>query len=103
MAGIELEEDFLRDAVIDVPSGRAVGVNGIDVAECKISGDQIRLAMTSPFTWTRRPVVVFRGSLPASHYRIHINGVEAGGFSGKELAAGIPVPPPLAAGAPLVR
>jgi hypothetical protein len=103
MAGIELEEDFLRDAIVDVPSGRAVGVNGIDVAECKISGDQIRLAMTSPFTWTRRPVVVFRGSLPASHYRIHINGVEAGGFSGKELAAGIPVPPPLAAGAPLVR
>ena len=61
MAGIELEEDFLHDAVVDVASRRAVGVNGIDIPECDIAGERIRLTMTSPFAWTRKPVVVFRG------------------------------------------
>jgi hypothetical protein len=94
MAGIELEDDFLHDAVVDVASGRAVGVNGIDITECDIADGRIRLTMTSPFVWSRRPMVVFRGAAAGRQYRIVVNGAEVGTFQGKSLSAGIPVPVP---------
>jgi hypothetical protein len=94
MAGIELEEDFVHDAVVDVASGRAVGVNGIDITEYDNTDDQIRLTITSPFVWVRKPVVVFRGVAAARQYRVRVNGVEIGTFGEKRLAAGIPVPVP---------
>ena len=90
MAGVELEEDFLHDAIVDVPSGRAVGVNGIDVSACDVSRGRIRLSMTSPFSWARKPVVVFR-SVPAGEYRVVVNGVEIGAFAAEQLARGVPV------------
>ncbi len=43
LAGIEIEEDYLRDVVVDVAAGVAVGVNGIDVAECSVRGGEISL------------------------------------------------------------
>ena len=94
MAGIELEEDFLHDAVVDIAFGRAVGVNGIDITECDIAEGRIRLTMTSPFVWTRKPVVVFRGAVAARQYRIVVNGTDVGVFGDKRLAAGIEVPAP---------
>ena len=94
MAGIELEEDFLHDAVVEVPSARAVGVNGIDITECDSAGGRIRLTMTSPFAWSRKPVVVFRGVAPDRQYRIVVNGEDVGTFGEKSLSAGIPVPVP---------
>ena len=94
MAGIELEEDLLHDAVVDIPSGRAVGVNGIDIAECHIAGGQIRVTMTSPFAWARNPVVVFRGASAGRQYRLVVNGADVGSFGDKSLSAGIPVPKP---------
>ena len=94
MAGIELEEDFLHDAVVDVESGRAVGVNGIDISECVITDGRIRLTMNSPFAWARKPVVVFRGVTAAEQYRIVVNGEDVGMFRGKSLSTGIPVPVP---------
>jgi hypothetical protein len=100
MAGIELEEDFLHDAVVDVASGRAIGVNGIDIKACDITGERIHLTMTSPFAWTRKPVVVFRGAVADRKYRVDVNGADLGAYSEKSLAAGIPVPvPPTAKGA----
>ena len=96
IAGIELEEDFLHDAVVDVAAGHAVGVNGIDITECNIAGSQIRLALTSPFRWSRSPVVVFRAAVADRMYRIVVNGVDVGVVAGKGLAAGIPVPAPAA-------
>jgi len=92
MAGVELEEDFLHDAVADLPSGRAIGVNGMDITGFRISGDRISLSMSSPFHWTRRPVVVFRGAEPGRRYRIVVNDSDLGEFSGDRLAAGIMVP-----------
>ena len=97
MAGVELEEDFLRDAVVDVASARAVGVNGIDVRQCDIGGGRIRLTMTSPFAWVRKPVVVFRNAEASREYRIVVNGADLGAFAEKSLGAGIPVPAPAAA------
>ncbi len=94
MAGIELEEDFLHDAVVDVTAGRAVGVNGIDISEYDNTDGQIRLTMTSPFVWTRKPVVVFRGVEAARQYRIRVNGADVGTFEEKSLTAGISVPVP---------
>jgi hypothetical protein len=67
-------------------------VNGIDITECDIAGGRIRLNMTSPFAWTRKPLVVFRGAEPAGQYRIVVNGADLGAFGEKSLAAGIPVP-----------
>jgi hypothetical protein len=94
MAGVELEEDFLHDAVVDVPSSWAVGVNGIDIAECEIESGRIRLTMTSPFAWARKPLVVFRGA--DRQYRVVVNGEDLGAFGQASLAAGIPVPMDLA-------
>jgi hypothetical protein len=34
MAGIDIEEDFLRDGVVDVAAGAGVGVNGLNVKRC---------------------------------------------------------------------
>ena len=87
MAGIELEEDLLHDAVVDVASGRAVGVNGIDIAECDIAGERIRLTMTSPFAWMRKPVVVFRGAVAGRKYRVVVNDTDLGTYEEKSLAA----------------
>jgi len=92
MAGIELEEEFLHDVVVDVPSGRAVGVNGIDVKASRRLADGMELTYTSPFAWARQPVVVFHGGEPGRRYRVIVNGKELGVFAGKELAAGIAGP-----------
>jgi hypothetical protein len=92
MAGVELEEDFLHDAVADLPSGRAVGVNGMDITSLRISGNRISLSMSTPFHWGRRPVVVFRGAEPGRKYRIVVNDSDLGEFAGDRLAAGIMVP-----------
>jgi hypothetical protein len=94
MAGIELEEDFLHDAVVDVASGRAVGVNGIDITECDVGGGRIQLTMTSPFAWVRRPVVVFHRAAADRQYRIVVNGADVGAYGEKSLATGILVPAP---------
>jgi hypothetical protein len=93
MAGIEIEEDYLRDAVLDVAAGRGVGVNGLDVSECAVEDGQIRLKLASPFAWNRKPVVVFHRSEPARRYRVFLDGIEAGSWSGVELEKGIPLPP----------
>ncbi len=96
MAGIELEEEFLHDAAADIRSGRAVGVNGIDITRFEISGEKISLSMTSPFRWPRGPVVVFRAAEPGRQYRIVVNGSDLGVFGGERLGAGIVVPQPAA-------
>lgn len=89
MAGIELEEEYLRDAVVDVASARGVGVNGTSITGCGVEGGAIRFTFTTPFDWARRPVVVFRRTLPAGTYRVIVNGTEVGQWLGKELEAGI--------------
>ena len=91
MAGIEIEEDYLHDAVVDVPSARGVGVNGLNVVRCAIQGSQIRLEIRTPFVWTRQPVVVFRRAEPTRRYQVLVNGAEAGSWSGAELEKGIPL------------
>jgi len=76
LAGIEIEGDFLRDAVVDVATGRGVGVNGLDVDQCSVAEGQIRLHLTTPFTWKSRPLVVFRRTEPARRYTLYVNGAE---------------------------
>jgi len=94
MAGIELEDDYLRDVIVDVPTARAVGVNGIDVTECEIAGGRIRLTMTSPFSWSRKPILVFRGAEAGKQYDIVVNRADVGVFAEKDLSAGIAAPVP---------
>jgi hypothetical protein len=91
LAGIEIEEDFLRDAVVDVAAARGVGVNGIDVTRCAVEGDRIRLEMSSPFPWKRKPVVVFHRTEPSKTYRLNVNGVDAGSRRGEDLEKGVEV------------
>jgi hypothetical protein len=90
MAGVELEESFLHDAVVDVASGRAVGVNGIDVTGCAVANAEVRLTMTSPFPWTRKAILVFHGIPAGRRFRIVVNGEDLGTFGEKSLAEGIP-------------
>ena len=92
MAGIEIDEDFLRDAVVDVAEGRAVGVNGLNVTECTAHGGEIHLDFSSPIRWTRVPIFAFHRCDPAQAYRIFANGRELGAWKGSELERGIKVP-----------
>ena len=92
LAGIEIEEEFLRDAVVDVVEKRGVGVNGLNLTACDISEDRVSLKMGSPFHWTREPVVVFHRAVPTQHYHLAVNGTEIGTFSGEELGRGVAVP-----------
>jgi hypothetical protein len=94
MAGIEIEEELLRDAVADVHEKRCVGVNGLNLVACEITGGHISLKIESPFHWTRRPEVVFYHADPAQHYRLTVNDTEIGTYAGAELKRGVPVPMP---------
>ena len=93
MAGIEIEEDYLHDAVVDVAAGRGVGVNGLNVVRCAVHGSQIQLEIRTPLAWARQPVVVFCRAEPARRYQVLLNGAEAGSWSGADLEKGIPLSP----------
>jgi hypothetical protein len=92
MAGIEIEEDYLRDGIVDVAADRGVGVNGLNLTECTIQPDRIELSLSSPFKWPRPPVVVFRRTKPSRSYEVILNGVKAGSWRGEDLEKGIALP-----------
>jgi hypothetical protein len=92
MAGIEIDEDYLRDAVVDVAAGRAVGVDGLDVADCSVRGSEISLIFSSPFPWKRSPVFIFHRCEAARSYHVFANGAEVGLRLGSELERGIEIP-----------
>jgi hypothetical protein len=92
MAGIEIEEDYLHDAIVDVAAGRGVGVNGLNLTGCTAGAGEVRLQISSPFAWKHAPVVVFRHTEPARRYRIFVNGAEAGTWGSQDLENGIPLP-----------
>lgn len=95
MAGIEIEEDFLRDVVIDVAAGRAIGVNGLNATGFTKKGARIDLEINTPFTWPRPPVAVFLHADPQTTYQIRLNGALLGSWKGAVLRKGIAVPIPL--------
>ena len=90
MAGIEIEEDYLRDATCDVKAQSGVGVNGINVRECTVAGDRISVTIESPFVWRRDPVVTFHGGVAESAYSLVMNGRESGRFAWAALEKGLP-------------
>jgi hypothetical protein len=92
MAGVEIEEDYLHDAIIDLAASRGVGVNGLNVGDVSVSEGTVRFSLSSPFKWKRSPVIVFRQTTPARRYHVSVNGAEAGSWSGEELEKGIPWP-----------
>jgi hypothetical protein len=92
MAGIEIEEDFLRDAVVDVRATRAIGVNGLNVTRCTIKDTLIDLEIDTPFAWPRQPVAVFFHVEPQTAYQIRLNGAAIGSWKGADLKKGLPLP-----------
>ena len=94
MAGIEIDEEFLGDAVVDVAAGRGVGVNGIDVTGCSVRDGEIRIEMRTPFARPRPPRVVFRRTEPGRTYRVIANGALAAERRGEDLEKGIPIQVP---------
>ncbi len=95
MAGIELQEEALRDGVCDVPSGRCVGVNGLNLTGWRSKSDgAMELQMDSPYAWKRKPTLVFYGAQPKREYRISVNGSDILTFSGEELKGGVQLPIP---------
>jgi hypothetical protein len=91
MAGIEIEEDYLRDVTCAVPAAECVGVNGLNVPESAVFGDLISLTMDSPFRWRRDPLLTLHGTPHAPKYRLKINGNESGPFSWEDLQKGVPL------------
>jgi hypothetical protein len=91
MAGIEIEEDYLHDGIIDVAAGRGIGVNGLNLGGCSISEGHIQLSLSSPFKWKRPPVIVFRRTESSRRYQVYVNGVEVGSWRGEDLEKGIPL------------
>ena len=98
MAGIELEEEYLRDAVCDIHANRCVGVNGLNVTKWEIAKDsRIAVQLESPYHWNRNPQIVFHGAEANREYRISVNGSQPQRVSGKQLETGIAVAMPLPA------
>ena len=93
MAGIEIEEGYLHDAIVDVAAGRGIGVNGLDLTECHIDRKTIRLKLSSPFAWKREPLIVFRRTNPEWRYQVYVNGASVGAWRGEELEKGISLSP----------
>lgn len=93
MAGIELEEDFLRDAIVDLRAGVGVGVNGLDLTGLRINGEAVAFDLASPFAWSRPATVVFRHAESGRRYTVTVNGTAAGAWSGTELQAGVAIAP----------
>jgi len=92
MAGIELDEDYLRDATIDVAAGRGVGVNGLNLTGVDIQGGRIQFQLASPFRWRRDAVVVFHNAERDRIYQVSVNGKRIGGYPGRTLEAGLELP-----------
>jgi hypothetical protein len=91
MAGIEIDEDDLRDAILDVAAGRGVGVNGLNLTGAEVSGSRIAFRLESPFPWIRPRIVLFRHTDPTRVYTLTVNG-RSTSFSGKDLEAGVQIP-----------
>ena len=92
LAGVEIEEDFLRDGVVDIATSTGVGVNGLNITKCDVADGTIRLEIDSPFTWSHPPVLIFHHADGRHAYRVVVNGSELGTFRGDELAHGLPAP-----------
>ena len=93
MAGIELEEDFLRDAIIDLSAKVGIGVNGLDLTGLIANGDKIAFALVSPFAWSRPAVVTFKNAVADRRYTVTVNGKVSGSWTGRELLAGVGITP----------
>jgi hypothetical protein len=91
MAGIEMEEEFLRDGVVDVDSGVAVGLNGLNITRCAIRDGKIELEINSPFAWKRHPVLVFRNNKSSADFAVTINRGNIGTFNRADLDNGIAI------------
>ena len=92
MAGIEIEDAYLRDAVVDVAAARGIGVNGINITACSVKDNEIRLELCAGFESSREPVVTFKQVKESEQYKLVVNGRELGKFKGTTLADGIPLP-----------
>ena len=93
MAGIELEEEFLRDAIVDLKANVGVGVNGLDLTGLTVSNDKIAFSLTSPFPWNKPAVVTFKNALADRRYTVTTNGQVAGIWTGRELMSGVEISP----------
>jgi hypothetical protein len=91
LAGIEMEEDYLKDMVFDVASKRGVGVNGLNVKEVQVHDNQIAVTIESPFPWPRNPAAIFH-QVKDGVYDISFNTHPLGRFSSKDLQKGIEIP-----------
>ena len=89
MAGIEIDDEYLGDAVVDVASGRGVGVNGLNITQCTIRDGRIDVKFSSPFAWPRQPTIVFHRAEPTRRYQLSINGTAMGQWSGADLEKGV--------------
>ena len=93
MAGIELEEDFLRDAIVDLGTNVGIGVNGLNLTGLSANGDQVSFALASPFDWSRPATVTFKNAVADRRYTVTANGKVAGTWTGHELMAGVGITP----------
>ena len=92
MAGIEIDEEYLRDAVFDVAAKRGVGVNGLNLTGADVHDHRIQFRLDSPFHWGRNPVVAFRHTQPDQVYQVGVNGRSIGEYLGRVLEAALPLP-----------
>ena len=89
MAGIEFDDEYLGDAVVDVAAGRGVGVNGLNITQCTVHNGRIDVKFSSPFARPRGPTIMFHRAEPTRRYQLTINGTALGQWSGAELEKGV--------------
>lgn len=88
MAGIEFQEEFLRDAAFDVKAGRGVGVNGIDVTDFRVDGQRLVVRVRSAAPTQLGHVMTFH-NVPPGNYQLEVNGVPFPSLSAEQLRKGV--------------
>ncbi len=92
MAGIEIEQEFLHDGIVDVASAVAVGLNGLNITRCEIGDRKIGLEINSPFSWHRKPIIIFRNLKSSEDHALTVNGIATGIYKAADLEIGIVIP-----------
>jgi len=88
MASVEMVWECYGDALVDIRSGWAYGVNGCTVAGFSLKANKLHLKIITELEWTVPLRIVFR-NVPSRKLGLVVNGKNLGTFASKALKTGI--------------
>jgi hypothetical protein len=93
MASVEMMDDQLGDAYVDVQRSQGVGFNACSVQGVNVSGDCLEIGVSAAAVWKEPLRFRFSGLETDRHYQVRVNGAPVAEASGAQLLAdGLRVP-----------